>query len=185
MKNHSLYFFMLLSATLLLSSCSDDEDKKSCGDERITAFPTMTPAQFDEYFLDPTTFGDATYETDYVRQNNIAYFDFATSVVHVCPYQDILVSPTLLLNTADANIRDTLTIRSPGGNELKTNILPSTGTVYMSDEVYTFTTSANETSVKIINSISFPSQGSVAADSAYFFGNLASFGFSMQYNTIP
>ncbi len=177
------FTFLIVTLALLLS-CKK-EGSKSCGGEeqdRVTLFAAMTPALFSDYIHNGShEAANATYQIRYYIENTRAKIRFETEVTDVCPFEEILVSPTLALNHADATLSDSLYISGTGSRIVVDNITPSNGVLYDLDEIYTFDTNENDATYTVYNVIGFPSQGSFSLDSAYFFNNLSSFKLSTNY----
>ena len=182
MKNN--LFLLLCGIAMLLTSCTPDDEKK-CGNEdfeRYAVYPGITPNLFNDY-LAGQYFSEQLYTTFYTTSGGRSRFIFSIAVSNVCSYEPILVSPTLQLVIANADIKDTLYISEPSGTKLEEGIAPSNGVIYMIDEIYPFTTTSPTTSFNVGNIISFPSQGSWSADSLYFWGQVVDITFSVQYKT--
>ncbi len=178
-KPFTLHAALFLGVVLFIAGCNN-ANKENCGDDhtkRYFGFNSFSASNF-EMYNNGVDAGYVYYSATYSVVNNRAVFKYLITIDSVCIYDDPNVFSTLNLLVANPDFKDTLKIKTQGtGNaEVITAISPS-NLVYDRDEIYSFTGKTNPDGLLVINSLSFPTQGSWQADSTYFFTTIDAYSF--------
>jgi hypothetical protein len=130
--------------------------------------------------------GIALYNTSYSTSNGRSNFIVELDVHEICKTDQPLVSGNLTVFIPDADIKDSLMIADHTGNVYRFGMSLS-GSTYSLDYFYIFAGNDNATEGRLLvqNKVSFTSKGGWAADSIYFFDNLAFFSATVNSQVAP
>jgi len=180
--NHlkSLSAALMLVVILFITGCGKNEEN-CAGEEKVTGFNTMDEAEFDRLLVTPDILEHASYRTAYsenVNSMGMSGFALQSSIVGACAYEPVFINSRLELILPDAAIKDTLSVSS-SNNYFVQSVLPN-GTIYAANE-YFDTKGTGDVDLILKHVVWIPYQGSAAADSIYFWGNVVNWRLGSQF----
>lgn len=184
--NNKLLKLVTLLFIVALTSCKE-EGEKACTDAPYPWGINISTAQkfmqYKDVFYEDGE-GMALYSTHYSTSSGRSYFKIQIDLNDICISDPPLVSGGYTVYIPDADIKDSLIITDLS-NVNRFGITPS-GSTYNLDYFYIFSGNTNNAGRLVVrNEVSFTSKGGWAADSIFFFENLAFFSATITSKVAP